>query len=161
MHEIACSNPTICFIEKSMYLLAHVKLSLKACYQIGYCKFGNFRENFIFTKSVKRPICDVRSRSGHDLPISVNERVISPIREGLIFMKLRISEVSRKFNSCENFRIYSYHVDLVHTLNGRNERIIGFFSFFCLLWWHTLCAPHSGTNDNICYLHLWKQKCPH
>ena len=27
---------------------------------ITYCKFGNFRENFIFTNSVKRHICDVK-----------------------------------------------------------------------------------------------------
>ena len=56
----------------------------------GYCKFGNFRENFIFAKSVKRHICDVKiSRTWHDLPIS-NEKVMSPIREGSIFTKLRI-----------------------------------------------------------------------
>ena len=27
-----------------------------------YCKFGNFRENFIFASSVKRQICDVKNR---------------------------------------------------------------------------------------------------
>ena len=38
-------------------------------------KFGNFRENF----SVYRHICDVKiSQVGHDLPILVNIRVISP-----------------------------------------------------------------------------------
>ena len=43
-----------------------------------------------FAKSVKRHICDVKiSRTWHDLPIS-NERVMSPIREGSIFTKLRI-----------------------------------------------------------------------
>ena len=26
-----------------------------------YCKFGNFRENFIFANSVKRHICDVKN----------------------------------------------------------------------------------------------------
>ena len=62
-----------------------------------YCKFGNFRENFIFANSVKRHICDVKnSRLSHDLHISVNDRVISPFREDLIFTKLRICEVSRK-----------------------------------------------------------------
>ena len=39
--------------------------------------------------------------------LSVNDRELSPIRESLIFAKLRICEVSRKFNSRENFRIYS------------------------------------------------------
>ena len=72
-----------------------------------YCKSGNFRENLIFANSVKRHICDEKSRTGHDLPISVKDRVISPIREGLIFTKLRMCEVSRKLNSRENFQIYS------------------------------------------------------
>ena len=44
-----------------------------------YCKFGNFCENFIFMKSVKIHIYGVKnSLLGHDLPISVNNRVISP-----------------------------------------------------------------------------------
>ena len=61
------------------------------------CKFGNFRENFIFANSVKRHICDVKkSQLGHDLPTSVNDRAISLIREGFIFTKLCIGEVSRK-----------------------------------------------------------------
>ena len=47
------------------------------------CKYGNFRENFIFANSFKRHICDVKnSRLGHDLPISVNDRVISAFLGG-------------------------------------------------------------------------------
>ena len=62
---------------------------------VGYCRFGNFRENFIFANSIKRHISDVKnSRLGQDLPISKNDRVILPFREGFIFTKLR--EVSRK-----------------------------------------------------------------
>ena len=62
-----------------------------------YCKFGNFRENFIFENSVKRHICDVKnSRLSHDLHISVNDRVISPFREDLIFTFAKIKP-SRKF----------------------------------------------------------------
>ena len=62
-----------------------------------YCKFGNFRENFIFANSVKRHICDAKnSRLGHDLRILVKDRVISAFREDFIFTKLRICEVSRK-----------------------------------------------------------------
>ena len=61
---------------------------------VHYCKFGNFRENFIFGKSVQRHNCHVIiSRQGHYLPTSVNDRVISPFREGFIFMKL--------FRGCE------------------------------------------------------------
>ena len=43
--------------------------------------------------SVNRHICDVQtSRLKHDLPVSVNDRVILSFREGLIFTKLRIWE---------------------------------------------------------------------
>ena len=62
-----------------------------------YCKFGNFCENYIFANCVKRHICHVKnSRLRHDLPTSVNGRVISSFREGFIFMKRRIWEVSGK-----------------------------------------------------------------
>ena len=74
---------------------------------IFYCLFycnGSFRENFIFTNSVKRHTCDSKNlRLGHDLPISVSDRLISPFHEGLIFTKFRICEVSRKLNPRENF----------------------------------------------------------
>ena len=43
-----------------------------------YFKFGNFRENFIVAKSVKRHICNLKNLLlGPDLPTSVNDRVIS------------------------------------------------------------------------------------
>ena len=62
-----------------------------------YCKFGNFCKNFIFTNSAKTHIFDVKnSRQERDLPISVNDRVISQIHEDFIFAKLRICEVLRK-----------------------------------------------------------------
>ena len=55
-----------------------------------YCKFGNFREKFIFTKSVKRPFCDAKiSRLMHNLPLSVNDRVITSFRDDIIFTKIR------------------------------------------------------------------------
>ena len=56
---------------------------------------GNFREYFIFAKSVKRQICDTQSlRLRHDLHVSVNNRLNLLFREDFIFMKLRICEVS-------------------------------------------------------------------
>ena len=62
-----------------------------------YCRFGNFRKNFIFVNSIKRRTGDVKnSPLKQDLPISINDRVILPFREGFIFMKLGICEVSRK-----------------------------------------------------------------
>ena len=47
------------------------------------------------------------------LTISVNDRVITLFREGLIFTKVRICEVSRKLNSRENFQIYSSKQQLI------------------------------------------------
>ena len=39
-----------------------------------YCKFGNFRENFIFANSVKRQIYELKkSQVEHYLPISVKD----------------------------------------------------------------------------------------
>ena len=56
-----------------------------------------FSRKFYFSSSVKTHICDVEnSRQGRDLPISVNDSVISPIRDDFIFTKLRMCEVSRK-----------------------------------------------------------------
>ena len=69
-----------------------------------YCKFRNFRENFIFVNSIKRPICDVRkSRLGHDICISVNDRVILPFHEGFHFTKLRINKTLAKISE---FTVY-------------------------------------------------------
>ena len=71
-----------------------------------YCKFGNFRKNLIFANSIKRHICDVKtSRLGHDIPISVNDRVILTFREGFNFTKLRMCfakiKSSRKFQNLQ------------------------------------------------------------
>ena len=58
--------------------------------------------------SVKIHICDVKyMQLENDLTILVNNRVSTTFRKGLIFTKLRLCKVSRKLNSCENFRIYS------------------------------------------------------
>ena len=48
---------------------------------IKSCKFGNVHDNFIFTNSIKRHICDIKNWPwGHDLPTSINDRLISPFR---------------------------------------------------------------------------------
>ena len=80
--------------NKILYICAVFSLNFN---MFLYCKFGNFRENFSFANSVRGHISDVQtSRLRHDLPISVNDRVILLFREGLIFTKLRMCEVSRK-----------------------------------------------------------------
>ena len=59
-------------------------------------RFGNLRENFIFASSIKKNIRDVKnSRLWQDLPIPINNRLILPLREGFIFTKLGICEVSQ------------------------------------------------------------------
>ena len=62
-----------------------------------YCKFRNFGDNFIFLKSIKRHICHVKnSRQGHDLPISVNDRMILPFCQGFIhFTKIKPWRISK------------------------------------------------------------------
>ena len=51
-----------------------------------YCKFEIFCENFIFAHNFKRHVCnDKNLQLKHDLPTSVNGRVISPFCEGFIF----------------------------------------------------------------------------
>ena len=63
-------------------------------FPICYCKFGNFRENFIFANSVTH-ICDIKNSClEDDLAILTNDRVISPFREDFIFEKIK---PSRKF----------------------------------------------------------------
>ena len=59
----------------------------------------------LFSRIALRHIWDVKnSRQGHDLPISVNDRVISAFREDFIFTKLK---PSRKFLHIQ------YHMGLV------------------------------------------------
>ena len=82
LHRCACRSTSLLFSCNKIFLFA---------------KFQNFRENFNFANIVKRHICNVKnSLLGHDLPTLVHDRVILPFREGFIFTKLRICEVSRK-----------------------------------------------------------------
>ena len=65
-------------------------------------------KNVILAKSVKRNICDIKcSRLGHDLPISVNDRVIFSSREGFSFTKLRSREFRENKTLVKNLRIHS------------------------------------------------------
>ena len=74
---------------------------------LKYCRFKNFRDNFIFANCIKRHYSDVKnSRLRQDLPISINDRVILPFREGFIFTKLRMRSFakiksSRKFQNLQ------------------------------------------------------------
>ena len=94
-----------------------------------YCSFG-FRENFIFAKSIKRHISDVKkSRLRQDLPLSINDRVILKFREGSIFTnfayaKFRENNVLSKISE---FTVSCTHCDL---LNARTIHLrVTVFSF--------------------------------
>ena len=79
-----------------------------------FCKFGNFRENFIFANSIKSHICQVKiSRLGHDSPISLNDRVIS---RGFYFHETsHVRSFAKIKNPPENFRILKYLNLSLHT----------------------------------------------
>ena len=71
-----------CVIYCVFSSFAIISLRNRELITLHYCKLGHFRENFNFASSVKTHICDVEnSRQGRDLPISVDDRVDSPIRD--------------------------------------------------------------------------------
>ena len=68
------------------YMIQEIRLNMIASRLGLYCKSVIFCENFMFENSVKRHISDAEnSRLGHDLHISVNDRVISAFHEDFIF----------------------------------------------------------------------------
>ena len=74
------------------------------------CIFGNFRGNFIFANNVKSHIYDIKnSRLGHDLPISVNDEMISPFREGYIFTKFRENKALAKISEYTVLRCHKLY----------------------------------------------------
>ena len=61
--QIVLNNYCILFcFQEILYKCKHNKATLLPLTILAYCKFGNFRENFIFANSVKRHICDVKIR---------------------------------------------------------------------------------------------------
>ena len=61
------------------HVLFYARATRKKHPSLTRLQIGNFRENFSFANSAKRPIGGVQtSRLMHDLPISVNDRVILP-----------------------------------------------------------------------------------
>ena len=69
-----------------------------------YCKFGNFRENFIFANSFKKYIRDVKnSRLGHDLAVSTND-----ISRGFCFLDTSHMRSFAKIKPSRNFQNLKY-----------------------------------------------------
>ena len=89
---------------KCRSLISALKTSYQTWILSDYCRFGNFRENFIFANSIKRYISDVNNlRLRQNLPISINDRVILPFREVLFsrnfaYAKFRENKVLAKIS---------------------------------------------------------------
>ena len=76
------------------HLYSNINTYFELVKHFSYCKFRDFGENFIFVNSVKRHICEVKNTQlRHDLPASVNDRVILPFREGYIFTYAKFHEI--------------------------------------------------------------------
>ena len=59
-------------------------------------KSENFCENFTFANNIKRHICVVNNLpQGHDLPLSVKDRVISQFRK-IFFHKAKSMHIKNK-----------------------------------------------------------------
>ena len=92
-----------------------------------YCKFGNFRENFIFAKNVKRQKSDTQnSRLRHDLHVLVNSRLNLLFREGFFsrnfaYAKFRENKTLAKISEFTVMNIYD-RIPINHFCDG-----------FCLL----------------------------
>ena len=151
-----CSRKHFCLTEPNKEVTQKRLISMLHSTQIlciwAHCRFGNFRVRFIFAKRVKRHICDIKIlRLGHDLPISVIDRLISSFRKGYIFTKLRIHEVLQKINPPENFQIYSnlvwvWCLNYIKNINSQNYQSsktrMPFFCFYKYVNFHS--------SKNIC-----------
>ena len=79
-----------------------------------YCKSKNFLENFIFVNSAKRYIWDIKNlRLGHDLPRSVNDRVISAFRKDFVFMNFAYTKFheNKTLAKISQFTVVHYDTD--------------------------------------------------
>ena len=76
-----------------------------------YTKFRNFRDNFVFAKSIKRHLSDAQnSRLRHDLLISVNNRVIMLFREGYFYF--HETSHMRNFAKISEFSVFLFSLSL-------------------------------------------------
>ena len=120
--------------EKCQQTTEKILKNYPACKELIYLPLTVNLEIFariLFSRIALRHICDANySRLGHDLHISVNERVISAFRKDFIFTKLRICNVSRKENPCENFRAYSINKFICYAV--RSNKLTFYVLFVCL-----------------------------
>ena len=92
----------------------------------------------------------------HDLPISVNDRVILPFREGFIFAKLRIS---RGFNIRENSHFARvYFRETSHYAKFREDKTLAKFpnlQFYHVYLWYKLVYLTGYAHMYTCFfVHL-------
>ena len=80
---------------------------------MSYCKFENFRKNFIFTSSIKRHICDVKnSQPGHDLPILTSTKNASLIITDFLAM-IKENEQRRTASLCRDWAMLENDFNLI------------------------------------------------
>ena len=84
--------------------------SSDSCLSVNkYCRFGNFRENFIFANSIKIHISGVKySRLRQDLPISIIDKVILPFSRGFYFHETSHMRSFAKIKSSRKFPNLQY-----------------------------------------------------
>ena len=127
-----------------------------------YCKFGNFRENFIFANSLKRHICDVQiSQLRRDLPIVVNDGVILLFCEGLIFTKLCMrSFAKKKLAKVPEFTVirctFHFHFLAIISLRKRGQTLWLLYSCLCFVCCWFICVWEGFSCYNWMFLHHFR-----
>ena len=106
--EIITCNPSVYKMDHPDFIVCGLMENPIGLKRVNILYIQKFRDDFIFSKSVKRHICNFKNlRLGHDLPIPINVRLISLFCESFIFMKLGTCAKFREINPRKNFRTYS------------------------------------------------------
>ena len=89
--NVSCLHPVMFGIKEILFEWMSLKQK-----KYTHCKFRIFCKNLFSRKAFKDTFAMLKLATRHALPISVNDRVILPFREGLIFTKLCVPKVLRK-----------------------------------------------------------------
>ena len=95
--------------------------------------------------SVKRHSCELKnSQVGHDLPISVKDKVILPFREGFVFTKFREKKIFAKISE----------FTVVISFENEKQMVIFAESIIHIHWNATKTSPSQNARIDI----LWNGK---